>query len=116
MSIQMQVYGKGWKEREDQKFKGMPKVEVCDLDDVYIRSMYFDKAGESNRPHKHTYDHYTLLATGSCIALLEGVATTHHAPAVLFTPKGVLHKFTALEPGTALHCINVLHAGFPVVE
>jgi quercetin dioxygenase-like cupin family protein len=115
MSVKLKVHGKDWKEREDEKFSGMPKIEVVDLDDVYIRSMYFEKTGESNRPHRHTFDHYTLLAAGSCIAQLDEETNSYVAPAIIFTPAGTLHKFTATEPNTALHCINVLHDGEPII-
>jgi len=103
------------KTRLDKKREGQPQIEVNDLDDVYIRSMYFENVGEANIPHKPPYAHYTLLASGSCEAEIDGVKTTHIAPAILFTPAHVLHYFTALESNTALHCINVLHDGVPVV-
>jgi len=38
------------------------------------------------------------------------------APAIIFTPADVMHYFTALEPDTALHCINILHDGEPVIH
>lgn len=93
-----------------------PLIEGVELPDVYIRSMYFEKTGETNTPHKHPYAHYTLLASGSCTAEIDGVKTTYVAPTIILTPAHVLHYFTALEPDTALHCINVLHDGVPVIE
>jgi len=36
------------KTRQDRKRTGEPLIEVNDLDDVYIRSMYFENSGEAN--------------------------------------------------------------------
>ena len=115
--MKMNVVDTEYSERTSgSKNVGEPLIEGVELPDVYIRSMYFEKTGETNRPHKHPYAHYTLLAFGSCVAEIDGVKTTYTAPTTILTPAHVLHYFTALEPCTALHCINVLHDGVPVVE
>jgi len=92
-----------------------PVIESVNLSDIFIRSMYFNDIGNTNIPHKHNYDHYTLLAAGSCIGIIDSIETKYISPAIIFTPAHVLHYFKALEKNTALHCINVLKNYEPLI-
>ena len=113
----MQVHGldNDYQVIEHPKQDDEPKIEAVNLGDLYLRSMYFEKPGDSNVPHMHTYPHYTLLASGSCSGEIDGEIELYVAPTIIFTPAEVMHKFTALEPNTALHCINILHEGVPML-
>ena len=44
-----------------------PKINIIALSNVYSRLMHFLKKGDVENGHKHTYDHATLVSSGSVL-------------------------------------------------
>ena len=76
--------------------------------------MHFKKAGDIEVSHTHSYDHGTLLSSGSVqVDMLDDnnqiVSTkTFVAPTFIFINKNNLHKITALEDNTVCACIHAI--------
>lgn len=62
---------------------------------VYMRQMHAD-AGQVIGSHKHNYEHYSVLCSGTVRAEFDGQVEEHEAPAVMVVPAGVEHRITAL--------------------
>lgn len=77
---------------------------------VWVRKLYWAKAGDEHPGHAHQFDHISLLVKGSVRLQQEGdpVAHEYAAPAYIQIPKQVRHHFTALEDDTLLWCIFAL--------
>jgi|688.fasta_scaffold849149_2 quercetin dioxygenase-like cupin family protein len=89
-------------------------VAAQTVDNVYIRMMEFQKAGDKCEGHAHKYNHVSLLASGSIKAKVRGdeaTIETHVAPKLILIPKDVEHEFEALEPKTVLCCIHAVRDG-----
>lgn len=89
-------------------------VAAQTVDNVYVRMMEFQKTGDKCEGHAHTYNHVSLLASGSVKATTVGDSPkveTHVAPKLIFIPKGVQHEFEALEPKTVMCCIHAIRDG-----
>ncbi len=94
---------------------GMPHIEVLAASNVYSRMMYFQKAGDVEVGHAHTYDHGTLVSYGSVLyEVLDGpdgavvAAKEFAAPGFVFVEKDKYHRITALVDGTVCACIHAL--------
>ena len=92
-----------------------PHIEVLAVSNVYSRLMYFQKAGDVEIGHSHTYDHGTLVSYGSVLyEVLDGpdgevvAAKKFVAPGFVFVEKDKYHRITALEDGTVCACIHAL--------
>lgn len=95
---------------------------------VYVRPMFFAKAGDRVEGHCHNYDHMTSIDTGAVLARSwseewsdgppgeDGVATrvcrrvdireeTYRAQSEITIPAKRVHEFTALVDGTSARCI-----------
>jgi quercetin dioxygenase-like cupin family protein len=84
------------------------------VDNVYIRMMEFQKTGDKCEGHAHTYNHVSLLASGSIKATTLGDSEKteiHVAPKLIFIAKNIQHEFEALEPKTVLCCIHAVRDG-----
>ena len=93
----------------------VPDIQVIACSNVYIRNMSFRSKGDIEVGHCHTYDHATLLSTGSVVyEVLDGFNggtvefKEFKAPAMIYVAKDKFHRLTALEDGTACACIHAL--------
>ena len=87
---------------------GVPDAQLAIAGNVFVKWMHFDKGGQVMRGHKHTYDHVTLLASGSVRAECEGIEVEFTAPQLIVTRAGKLHAFTSLEDNTIIACVHAL--------
>ena len=91
-----------------------PEIKILAVSNVYCRLMNFNKAGDFEQGHYHSYDHGTLLAKGKL--LVEKTddagnvtsAKVFTAPTFLFIEKDHRHVLTALEDNTVATCIHAL--------
>jgi quercetin dioxygenase-like cupin family protein len=82
-----------------------PICSTAIAEGLYVRRMFFEKRGDRNDGHAHTYDHVTCLAAGAVRCTVDGVVEDFKAPHLFVTPKDAYHRFEALEAGdgAALH-------------
>jgi quercetin dioxygenase-like cupin family protein len=78
---------------------------------VFVKMYTMESVGDKIEGHSHTFDHITLLATGSVVMKARGQEKTHVAPKLLITPLGIAHEFVSLEPNTTLCCIHAIREG-----
>lgn len=91
-----------------------PEIKVIALSNVYCRLMNFTKKGYVEEGHKHTYDHATLVSSGS--VLVEMLDNQNNvisskivkAPNLVYISKDNKHKITSLEDSTVCCCIHAL--------
>lgn len=91
-----------------------PEIKILSVSNVFCRLMKFNKAGDKELSHSHTYDHGTLLASGRM--LVEEINDNDEvvsskeftAPTFVFIPKDVTHVLTSLEDNTVATCIHAL--------
>lgn len=82
------------------------KVTMAFCKNVWTRMMHFENQGDKNEPHRHDFDHITLLASGSVKATVEDRESVYHAPVLILTEAQQYHHFEALEDNTVLCCIQ----------
>ncbi len=87
------------------------KVDVQIVDNVFVKMHYFENIGETHEGHTHTFDHITLLATGSVLMKHDKGQRIYKAPHLIVTPKGIKHQFIAQEPKTIFCCIHAVRDG-----
>lgn len=86
--------------------------DVKIVDNVFVKLHHMTKAYDKYSGHAHTFDHITLLATGSVIMRRSDAEDQQYeAPQLIVTPKGVVHEFIALEPNTLFCCIHAIRDG-----
>lgn len=90
-----------------------PSIKLMAVSNVFSRIMHFQNAGDVEIGHKHTYDHATLVSSGSvCVEILnDGVpesSRTFTAPDMVFIQKDKIHRLTALQDNTVCACIHAL--------
>jgi hypothetical protein len=92
-----------------------PDVAVVAVSNVYSRMMHFKNAGDVEVGHSHTYDHGTLVSSGSVkYEVLDGsngnavAVKIFKAPGFIFVEKNKYHRITALEDETVCACIHAL--------
>lgn len=73
--------------------------------------IHFKNAGDTEPSHTHSFDHLTLLASGSVKCVVEGKETIFKAPHMIFIDKDKMHMFTALEDNTVAYCIHAMRIG-----
>jgi homogentisate 1,2-dioxygenase len=78
------------------------------VDNVFVKMHLFNNVGDTHEGHAHTFDHITLLATGSVNMVHDNGQAEYKAPHLIVTPKGIKHQFTALEPNTVFCCIHAI--------
>jgi quercetin dioxygenase-like cupin family protein len=88
-----------------------PKVKISCSSNVYVEQLVFEKKGDCNVGHEHTFDHQTLLASGALEAVVNGKTSFFKAPHIIFIRAGVSHTFTALEDNTVAYCVHALRRG-----
>lgn len=91
-----------------------PKIKIIAISNVYCRSMHFEKAGDIELGHCHTYDHGTLVSTGRLLVEMltdagEVISSKEFTgPAFVFISKLCMHRLTALEDNTVAVCIHAM--------
>jgi hypothetical protein len=90
---------------------GLYKSQAAFADNVWVKLMYLRLAGDQVEGHAHTFDHITLLARGSVKMEHDLGSKEYKAPFLIITPKGIVHKFTALEDQCLLCCIHAIRDG-----
>jgi len=91
-----------------------PEIKVISLSNVYTRLMHFAKKGDIENGHKHTYDHATLVSSGSVMfETLDDFGKTltskvFVSPNLVYVPKNKCHRITALEDNTVCGCIHAI--------
>jgi quercetin dioxygenase-like cupin family protein len=85
-----------------------PDTKITAACNLWLRQMYFAKAGDANEGHVHNYDHMTLLAHGSVNVHVDEKATKFVAPHMIFIKAGKSHFIEALEDGTIAYCVHAL--------
>lgn len=85
-----------------------PDTRISVAANLWLRQMYFPKAGDANEGHVHDFDHMTLLAHGSVRVHVDGKTTDFKAPHTIFIAKGKSHFVEALEDGTVAYCVHAL--------
>lgn len=88
-----------------------PNVKIGCVANLFSRMMHFTSAGDIEVGHKHTFDHLTLLASGSLKVVVEGEETIFKAPHMIYINKDKIHELTALEDNTVAYCIHALRDG-----
>lgn len=86
----------------------IPLVDMKIVDNVFVKMHHFIRAGDSHDGHSHTFDHITLLSSGSVKMIHDKGEAEYKAPYLIVTPKGIKHQFTALEPNTVFCCIHAI--------
>lgn len=84
-----------------------PRISLVVSGNLYMRQMRFDK-GAIEQGHSHTYDHLTLLSTGSMKVSVDGVETVFVAPTAIKILAHKVHKLEALEDNTLAYCVHAL--------
>ena len=88
-----------------------PDLKIASVSNLWVKMMHFNKAGDFIPGHAHTFDHISLLSTGSVEVLVEKESTIFTAPAIIYIKKELTHRITALESGTVVSCIHALRDG-----
>lgn len=84
---------------------------IAIADNVFVKMMSFPLEGMTHAGHSHTFDHVTLLATGSVRMVHDNGEAVYTAPHLIITPKGIAHRFDVLAPNTTLCCIHAVRDG-----
>jgi quercetin dioxygenase-like cupin family protein len=92
-----------------------PEIKIIALSNVYSRLMHFLKKGDVENGHKHTYDHATLVSSGSILVEVldeftgEPISSkTFASPNMVFIHKDKIHRLIALEDNTVCSCIHAI--------
>lgn len=85
----------------------LPDVEWYIDDRIFIKQMLMKDAGIYVPKHSHSYDHCSMLATGS-VRVWHGddLIGDFHAPMPMTVKAGILHTYMSLEPNTLVYCIH----------
>lgn len=91
-----------------------PEIKVIALSNIYNRLMHFKNKGDVENGHKHTFDHGTLVSSGSVLYEVlddNGIVTASKvfvAPDMVYVNKDKFHRITALEDNTVCACIHAV--------
>ncbi len=88
-----------------------PDTKIVCVSNLWVRMMTFEKAGDRNEGHVHTFDHITLLSKGKVNVHVDNNVTTFTAPHLIYIAKGKSHYIEALEDGTIASCLHALRTG-----
>lgn len=86
-------------------------TDISIVDNVFVKLLHAQFAGDKIEGHAHTFDHITLLSKGRVIMRVKGEEKEHVAPKLIVTPKGIVHEFEALENDCLLCCIHAIRNG-----
>lgn len=91
-----------------------PEIKLIAVSNVFCRLMNFVNVGDVEQGHQHTYDHATLVSTGSVmVEVLDNdnavvSSKIFIAPNMVFIHKDKRHRLTALENNTVCSCIHAV--------
>jgi quercetin dioxygenase-like cupin family protein len=88
-----------------------PDIKIGCVANLWSRMMHFSKAGDTEIGHTHSFDHLTLLASGSLKITANNKETVFKAPNMIYIHKDVKHELVALEDNTVAYCIHALREG-----
>ena len=88
-----------------------PKSQLSLISNLWIKLMTFERPGDVNEGHKHSFDHPTLLVKGRLLVDVDGAVSEFTAPHIIFIARNKTHTLTALEEGTVAACIHALRDG-----
>lgn len=87
-----------------------PDWEFVGVDGIFIKMMPLPNPGMAVPQHAHTYDHYTMLASGGLAVWADGVKMGEFdAPKPILIKAGVKHLLISTKPNTVAYCIHNLH-------
>jgi len=92
----------------------VPDIKIICVSNVYSRLMYFKNKGDVEHGHTHTFDHGSLVSSGSVLYEVLGEdgqtvsSKVFAAPNFIFVDKDKHHRITALENNTVCACIHAL--------
>lgn len=89
----------------------LPDIALAAVKNMWVRQMYFPKAGVMEQGHSHPIDHMTLLARGGLRVIVNGFATefyAHDGGKIIYIRKDVEHTLVALEDQTLAFCVHAL--------
>lgn len=87
------------------------EVKIGCVANLVSRMMHFKNAGDKEHTHTHSFDHLTLLASGSVKCEVNNKETIFKAPHMIYIKKDQEHCFTALEDNTVAYCIHAMRIG-----
>jgi hypothetical protein len=92
------------------------EVKIGCVANLFSRMMHFKNAGDTEHTHTHSFDHLTLLASGSVKCLVNNKESIFKAPHMIYIKKDEEHCFTALEDNTVAYCIHAMRIGEKVED
>jgi hypothetical protein len=91
------------------------KGDIKIVDNVFVKMIPLNGIGDKVEGHAHVFDHITLLSVGSVkmktVCEQKKTENDYTAPALIITPKGVVHEFTSLTENSLLCCIHAIRDG-----
>lgn len=85
-----------------------PVVKIGCVKNLFSRQMHFEKSGDAEQGHAHSFDHLTLLAKGKLRVRINDNVTDFTAPEMIFIKAELKHELTALTDNTVAYCIHAL--------
>ena len=85
-----------------------PEVKIGQVANLFSRQMHFLNKGDKEAGHSHSFDHLTLLASGSLKVESKDGVKEFVAPHMIYIKKDAQHELTALEDNTVAYCIHPL--------
>ena len=92
-----------------------PEIKIMCISNVYTRLMHFRNAGDVEHGHTHSYDHGTLVSSGSVLVetIDDDMITvlsqkSFEAPSFVYINKNTRHRLTAIANDTVCVCIHAL--------
>jgi len=71
-------------------------VNIGCVANLFSRQMHFEKAGDVEHGHTHSFDHLTLLANGKLKIVVDGKESIFTAPQMIYIKAEKMHELTAL--------------------
>lgn len=88
-----------------------PDITIGCVANLWSRMMHFQKAGDIEYGHTHSFDHLTLLASGKLQVKTDAGISVFEAPHMIYIHKDKKHELVALEDNTVAYCIHALRNG-----
>lgn len=86
----------------------IPKVRDVCAGGLAIHLMLFEKAGDVNLGHSHTYSHHSFVGRGRVLVESNGKSVEVGECELIFIPAGIEHTLTALEDNTSVMCLHAV--------
>ena len=84
------------------------KEEMGFFGNIWVRSHYYEKAGDYHEGREHQFDHVSFLTQGKASVQVGDRETIFTAPAWITIKADQKHKITALEDKTVWWCVFAL--------